>query len=78
VVTPVGEELSLGNLDRWYERDAGERIGKFMFYRVKLRDEELNEAVQSTNPNREALTGTEPDILNRRSRHLALDPKPAF
>jgi len=25
------------NLDRWYERDAGERIGEFILYRVKLR-----------------------------------------
>ena len=25
------------NLDRWYERDAGERIGKFILYRVKLK-----------------------------------------
>lgn len=52
VVTPIGEELSLANLDRWYERDAGERIGKFMFYRVKLRDEVLDEAGQSPNQSR--------------------------
>ena len=23
--------------DRWYTRDAGELVGKFMLYRVKLR-----------------------------------------
>jgi hypothetical protein len=27
----------LSNLERWYERDGGERIGKFMMYRIKLR-----------------------------------------
>ena len=26
-----------GNLDRWYDRDAGERIGEFILYRLKLR-----------------------------------------
>ena len=26
------------NLDRWYQRDAGERIGGFILYRLKLRD----------------------------------------
>jgi hypothetical protein len=39
VVTAIGDESSFSNLDRWYERDAGERIGNFMLYRVKLRDE---------------------------------------
>jgi len=28
------------NVDRWYERDAGERIGKFVLYRLKLRAEQ--------------------------------------
>ena len=26
------------NLDRWYERDAGERVGAYTLYRLKLRD----------------------------------------
>lgn len=52
VVTPIGEELSLANLDRWYERDAGERIGKFMFYRVKLRDEVPDQAGELPNQSR--------------------------
>jgi len=26
------------NLDRWYQRDAGERIGEFVLYRLKLRE----------------------------------------
>ena len=40
VVTPVGETSNLANLDRWYVRDAGEQIGEFILYRVKLKDEE--------------------------------------
>jgi hypothetical protein len=27
------------NLDRWYERDAGEQLGKFTLYRVRLKSE---------------------------------------
>ena len=27
----------LTNIDRWYDRDAGEKIGKYILYRVKLR-----------------------------------------
>lgn len=30
-------EANLDNLDRWYERDEGEQIGRFRLYRVKLR-----------------------------------------
>ncbi|MDT4899059.1 MAG: hypothetical protein QOH25_4136 [Acidobacteriota bacterium] len=37
VVTHTDGEPDLKNLDRWYERDAGERHGKFILYRVKLR-----------------------------------------
>jgi hypothetical protein len=38
VVVPNGEaQPHLINLDKWYERDAGERIGIFTIYRVKLR-----------------------------------------
>ncbi|HVQ37226.1 MAG TPA: hypothetical protein VMS31_06825, partial [Pyrinomonadaceae bacterium] len=58
VVISIGEEWRLANLDRWYRRDAGERIGKFMIYRVELRDE-LEAAVQSSW--RSATTGT--DVL---------------
>ncbi|HYO99116.1 MAG TPA: hypothetical protein VER76_02785 [Pyrinomonadaceae bacterium] len=28
---------ALGNLDRWYARDTGERVGNYVIYRVKLR-----------------------------------------
>ncbi|PYS65780.1 MAG: hypothetical protein DMF76_01985 [Acidobacteria bacterium] len=38
VVVPNGEaKPSLNNLDKWYERDAGEQVGLFTIYRVKLR-----------------------------------------
>jgi hypothetical protein len=37
VVTHAEGEPDLTNLDRWYERDAGELLGKFKLYRVKLR-----------------------------------------
>jgi hypothetical protein len=37
VVTHADGEADLTNLDRWYERDAGELVGKFKLYRVKLR-----------------------------------------
>jgi hypothetical protein len=35
VVTDAPPDLS--NLDRWYERDAGERVGPFTIYRLSLR-----------------------------------------
>ena len=38
VVVPDGPGLpNLSNLDRWYERDSGQRVGAFTIYRVKLR-----------------------------------------
>jgi len=38
LVLSVDNEPDYGNLDRWYQRDAGERIGRFVVYRLKLRD----------------------------------------
>lgn len=38
VVVDADGEPDFTNLDRWYERDAGERLGKFVLYRVKLRN----------------------------------------
>ena len=32
-------KVDLSNLDQWYERDAGERLGGFTLYRLKLKDE---------------------------------------
>ncbi|MDX6694444.1 MAG: hypothetical protein QOF02_2047 [Blastocatellia bacterium] len=37
VVTPADGATDLKNIDRWYERDAGERLGQYMLYRLKLR-----------------------------------------
>src|SRR6266498_2451525 len=38
VVTKVDPEPNLSHIDRWYERVAGERVGLYNLYRVKLRD----------------------------------------
>jgi hypothetical protein len=37
VVTDAYGGFDFSNIDRWYERDAGERLGNFMLYRLKLR-----------------------------------------
>ena len=37
VVTSIDDKFDFTNLDRWYTREAGERIGRFMLYRVKLK-----------------------------------------
>ena len=37
VVMDADGSLDFSNLYRWYTRDTGERIGKFMLYRVRLR-----------------------------------------
>jgi len=37
-VIPVEGNFDFTNLDRWYERDAGERVGDYTLYRLKLRD----------------------------------------
>lgn len=36
VVVPADEHFDFHNLDRWYQRDVGERIGNFILYRVRL------------------------------------------
>jgi hypothetical protein len=36
-VIPVDGNFNLMNLERWYERDAGERVGPYILYRLKLR-----------------------------------------
>jgi hypothetical protein len=38
LIIGVADPVDFTNLDRWYQRDAGERIGNFMLYRLKLRD----------------------------------------
>jgi hypothetical protein len=37
VVTDADGQINMTNLDRWYERDAGERQGKFILYRLRLK-----------------------------------------
>lgn len=37
VVVPIGWDIDLSNLDKWYERDDGEVIGDYTLYKVKLR-----------------------------------------
>jgi hypothetical protein len=37
MVVPADNEPDYANLDRWYQRDSGERIDKFILYRLKPR-----------------------------------------
>jgi len=37
VVSPADWQIDYTNLDLWYERDAGERIGEYILYKVKVR-----------------------------------------
>ena len=37
VVTSPGEHIDLSNLDKWYQRDSGQQLGKYVLYRVTLR-----------------------------------------
>ncbi len=37
LVTPAMGGPSLANFDRWYERDAGERIGDYVIYRTRMK-----------------------------------------
>ena len=37
VVIPADGSFDFSNIDRWYERDAGERAGEYVLYRVKLK-----------------------------------------
>jgi hypothetical protein len=38
LVVRADSQPDYANLDRWYQRDAGERIGAFVLYRLKLRE----------------------------------------
>jgi len=39
VVVPNGEaQPNFANLEKWYDRDGGEKVGIFTIYRVKLRE----------------------------------------
>ena len=37
VLVPTEAAPDLSNVDRWYEREAGEQVGIFTIYRLKLR-----------------------------------------
>jgi hypothetical protein len=37
-VVPTDSNFDFANLDRWYERDAGERVEDYTLYRLKLRN----------------------------------------
>jgi hypothetical protein len=39
VVANADEHADFRNLDRWYQRDQGERVGKFILYRTSLRND---------------------------------------
>jgi len=47
VVVAVGQ-IDLGNIDRWYARDAGERVADHMIYRVRLRQGETMKEERGT------------------------------
>jgi len=36
-VIPVDGSFDFSNIDHWYERDGGERVGAYVLYRVKLK-----------------------------------------
>jgi hypothetical protein len=36
-IIPVDSDFDFSNLDRWYERDAGERVGDYVLYALKLK-----------------------------------------
>ncbi len=57
VVAGPDEKVNLKNLDRWYERDSGERIGKFILYRTKLRSD-------SDQTSKSAMTGIESRVTH--------------
>jgi hypothetical protein len=38
LIVRADSQPDYANLDRWYQRDAGERVGDFILYRLKLRE----------------------------------------
>lgn len=40
LVTPADETPDFSNVDRWYRRDHVEQVGKFLLYRVTLKEDE--------------------------------------
>lgn len=37
LIMPADDQRDMANLDHWYERDKGERVGNYMLYRLTLR-----------------------------------------
>ena len=37
ITVPVDWSVDFTNLDKWYDRDAGETVGKYILYKVKLK-----------------------------------------
>lgn len=65
LVTKTSGETNLSNLERWYRRDAGERVGEFTLYRLQLRSdvEEAGSISESSRPD----TKTSPPAANTTS-----------
>lgn len=38
VITEASTNFDFANIDRWYERDSGERVGAYILYRVRLKN----------------------------------------
>lgn len=51
LIMPVDDERDVANLDRWYERDRGERVGNYTLYRISLRDTNATTNGQPTQSN---------------------------
>lgn len=51
LITPSDAAENFANLDRWYERDGGERVGNYTLYRISLRtgDAHMTEAMVGSN-----------------------------
>ena len=45
-IVPMDETQSFANLDRWYRRESAEQVGKFLLYRVALK-EQIDDQLQS-------------------------------
>ena len=52
LIMPTDDQRDVANLDRWYERDKGERVGNYMLYRVSLRASEIKAQAIQSNPQR--------------------------
>ena len=59
VIVPAGNTTNLNNLDRWYQRDAGEQVGKFVIFRVRFKDDLGNQ--DTANVNRKVSSMVHPD-----------------